>query len=308
MAKKTEQKQTTKEATAVTTKTKVAAAKMKRSELVRKQIKDCFEKIDESYITAAKLLNEAYHKEFFLEWGYEKFDEYCGAELEIHYRKAMYFVDIIDTVKKFDLDLKEVEAMGWSKMKEICTVINEKNAATWMKKAKDMSARELTEAVKMVRRKDTSQTDVPSITTMTLRMSEAEASIIMDALTEAKKICNSENTVVALGMICQDWMEAQGTTPNLATLESHVSLLEKVYGVKLTPVSQDEAKKAAAKKKEKKEVLKEAAKRDEAKKEAAEESGDLGIEDLLDDIGPEAEGSGEVLEDPDDINAALGLD
>jgi hypothetical protein len=146
----------------------------------------------------------------------------------------MYFVDIWDKVKEFNLDQKQVIGLGWTKMKDICSVMTKRNAAGWLKKAEQMTSRELAEAVKIVRRKDTKGgKDLPTITTMTLRMSESEANIITDAIEEAKKLTESDNAVVALEMICQDWAESQGATPARTSLEDRVSFIESTYGVKV---------------------------------------------------------------------------
>ena len=237
--------------------------KVQRHETVRKEIIAVKDQIEHGFVDYARLLAEAYHKEFFRKWGFETFDEYCIEELDTHYRKAMYMIDIIDKVDALKLSKKEVAALGWTKMKDLALVIDEKNVAQWMKKAKKMTSRELTQAVQTARRKDTKGKDIPVITTMTLRMGQSEADIITEALGQAKKLCESENDVVALEMICQDWMMEKGASPERSSLDSHVSYLEGVYGVKIS------YKEAAKKKAEpKKKAAKKAAKKKAAKKKA----------------------------------------
>ena len=231
-----------------------AASKTAKSrfEIVREQIKEALGQIESGYIDLSKLLSEAYHKEFYVKWGFDTFEDYCAEELDVKYRKAMYFVDIWDKVKQLKLNPRTVASLGWTKMKEIATVINEKNAKEWLEKAKSMTSRELTEAVKIVRNKQAADGTVPVVTTMTFRMSEAEANIISEAIEEAKKLTENENPVVALEMICQDWMADKGAQPEKTPLQSMLKYVEAVYGVTVT-AKQKKKKKATTKKK--KEVL-----------------------------------------------------
>jgi len=163
-----------------------------------------------------------------------------------------------------------------------------------MKKAEEMTSRELAEAVKLVRKKDTKGSkDLPTITTMTLRMSESEANIITDAIEEAKKLTESDNAVVALEMICQDWAESQGSTPVRKSIDDHVKYLETVYGVTITvkgkpkvqEAAEEEAEekptKAKTKAKAKPKAKAKAKTKAAAKEEEGEESSDQDIDDLL---------------------------
>ena len=65
-----------------------------------------------------------------------------------------------------------------------------------------------------------------------LSLDDSEYRIIMDSIEVAKSLFN-QFTSQALEMICQDWMEYKGATPELACLEDHISYLEKILGVKL---------------------------------------------------------------------------
>jgi len=156
-----------------------------------------------------------------------------------------------------------------------------------------MTSRELTEAVKIIRKKDTAGATVPVVTTMTLRMSESESNIITEAIEEAKKLCESDNAVVALEMICQDWLADKGVTPERTSLDDFVTFLEATYNVKMTYKAKKKGKatKAEAKKVEKAAEKKAADRKNgkEGKEEEAsiedllgEEEGETNLEDVLD--------------------------
>jgi len=234
------------------TKAKTAAAagsvpesKLRREQVVRKAILEAKENIEHSYLDLASNLYEAYHREYYTEkWGYQSWEEYCTKELDQPYRKAMYLIEIWDKVKALKLPEKKVAALGWSKMKDLVAVLNAENAKDWMEKAKKMTSRELTEAVKIVRKSDKTGVDLPTITTMTFRMSESEASVITDAIEVAKRLCETENAVVALEMICQDWLEEKGQQPERAGLDDHIEFLQKVYGVSISYTADKKSKKS----------------------------------------------------------------
>lgn len=255
--------------TASKAKTKTKEVEVPREDVVRQQIKTTYQAIDRGFLDLSSLLSEAYHNDYHVLWGFDRFEEYCNTELDVHYRKAMDLIGIWDKVKELDLPRSEVDALGWSKMRNIASVIDEKNQSDWLEKARTMSARDVSDAVKLVRRKADGGTsgDVPSVHVMKLVMSDAEASLILDAIEEAKRLCETDNSVVALGMICQDWGEIRGAMPQRATIEDHIRFLEKTYSVEL---SFKPKKKTKTQKAETEKIVAEA--EDKAKAEAWEQS------------------------------------
>lgn len=226
-----------------------------RHDIVYKEIKTADRDISQGYITLAHLLYEAYHNDMHEQWGYKKgrkgFTEFVSDELDIHYRKAMYLVDIADKVKELDLDDTDVQKMGWTKMKELSRIIDKKNHKQWMEKAKDMTTDEVIEAVKMYagKKKATGESGGPENlpVVMKLTMNSDEGSIMTEAINTAKKVLDTENDVNALVYIAQEWMQTSGTDMEAVTLENQVAFLEKTYGVKLdvTPVNDKDAESSA---------------------------------------------------------------
>jgi hypothetical protein len=201
------------------------------------------------------LLYEAYHSDMHEQWGYKKgrkgFTEFVSDELDIHYRKSMYLVDIADIVKELDLDDNEVQKMGWTKMKELSRIIDKTNHKQWMDKAKDMTTDEVIEAVKMYvgKKKKTGESGGPENlpVVMKLTMNSDEGSIMTEAINTAKKVLDTENDVNALVYIAQEWMQTSGTDMETVTLENQIAFLEKIYGVKLAvSPSEDEGDESSA--------------------------------------------------------------
>ena len=209
-----------------------------RQKAVRAQLILVSKDIETGYLTMAQLLNEAFHKEYHKEWGYDSFSDYAEKELEVEYRKARYLLDIWETIKGLDLPkekLVEIAKLGWTKVKDLAAVITKKNAEKLLKQAKSMSSRELTESVKVMRKTGGSNLPkTPSTLKITFTLGESEHNIVMQALEEAKKLSNSDNAAVGLEMICQDWMTDKGAKPEITHLEDHIKYLEKIYPVEIS--------------------------------------------------------------------------
>ena len=88
--------------------------------------------------------------------------------------------------------------------------------------------------VKTMRPTDGKRARGPMTMKLNLTMGESEHKVIMEALGEAKKICETDNLTVALEMICQDWLTEKGAKPEATHLEDHIKYLEKVYPVKIS--------------------------------------------------------------------------
>lgn len=290
MATKQEQKGKAAVATEVGASTKAAP----REQLVRDSILEKYKLIETGYVDLAQLMSEAYHREYYTKWGFKDFREFCDSELGMQYRKALYLVDIWDKVKSLNLSRAKVEKLGWTKMKDIAQVVTADNAKEWMDKAEKMTSRELQEAVKVSRSPDrTAGGVVPHITTMSLKMSEAETRVIMEALEEAKKLTNSDSSVVALEMICQDWLESKGVAPQRTSLEDHVAWMQDAYGVDMTWKSREAAVEAGEAEAKAEEVVAKAEKKARSRKKSGE-----------DQVAPEDSTSPEREQD---INSLLGL-
>lgn len=210
-----------------TVKEKVEVVQETRSQEVRRLILQAKSNISIGYIDTALLLNEAYKEGFYKDWGFSEFADYAHTELEVKYRKAMYFVEIGQKVEDFNLNKERLEQLGWTRVKELVRVITADNLEDWIDKASNMTTRELVDAVRMELGLNIEKEKKVRVEFI---LNEDTASIIFDALSEAKKITENENPTLALELICQDWMELKGISPEKTTLESHIKYIKRVYG------------------------------------------------------------------------------
>lgn len=203
-----------------------------RSDTVRKLILNAKNVVDTGYIELAVLAYEVYIEEFYKKWGFTDFKEYAEREMDIKYRKLMYFVEIGNKVKELGLSKERLDKLGWSKLSLITGLLDKSNVDEWLDKAETMSTRQLAETVKITKRNDPNAT-IPKITTIKFRLSETIATTVLDALDTAKKLTGNDDQAVSLEMICSDWLETQDAVPERASLEHKIAYLEKVYNVTL---------------------------------------------------------------------------
>ena len=213
-----------------------------REDVIRGQLKEARDMNETSYVTMASLLHETYHNQYYTKWGHDDFEGYCDKELDFGYRKAKHLIEIWDKVTDLKLDIKRVSALGWTKMRDLVKILTAKNSEKWLKKAEDMSHREVQEAVRIVRQKEGDPGVRTTKTKLEMTMSEAEAQIILEAIETAKGLAETDNVVLAMEMICQEWLEYKGAVPEARSLDAQIDYLEKAYGVKLEVKSTKKSK------------------------------------------------------------------
>lgn len=235
--------------TKVKSKTKVVAVSKsasKRSDLVRRYLKEAKAAVETGYVKMCKLTNEAYKKEYYKSWKFNSFEDYCKIELDMEYRKAMFFVHIADKMEELSIPDARAEIVGWSKLKEIIKVATPKNLEKWLTKAEKSNLLEIEEAVRITKRKDSGDKDVPHTTTMKFKMGEDVAGIVTDALSEAKTLLDTEDTIQALQMICMDWLENKGKIPQRTSKEDMIKFIDDIYGEGKKPENTSKASKKSS--------------------------------------------------------------
>ncbi len=211
---------------------KISGKSAKRSDLVRKYLKEAKDSVETGYIRMCRFVNEAYKKDYFKDWKFDSFEAYCNKELNMEYRKAMYFVKIADKITELNIPDTRAEAIGWAKINQIIKVATPKNVDKWLGKAEKSSLADITESVSVSSRSDADAGKVPKITTMKFKMNEDTAGTITDALSEAKILLDTEDSVQALQMICMDWLEFKSKIPQRTSKKVMLDWIEKLYGEK----------------------------------------------------------------------------
>lgn len=129
------------------------------------------------------------------------FKELCSERFALHYRKAMYLVDIYRNLTEKEIPYSAVSGIGWTKIAAIARVITLKNVEAWVAKAKKLTYIQLLEAVKkkMATGKDATEADGDSsITTITFKLKADQKKVVKEALAKVKDETKTEFDSVAI--------------------------------------------------------------------------------------------------------------
>ena len=167
--------------------------------------------------------------------GKQGFAQYVEAELDTHYRKAMYYIEIYETFAPLGISEEQVLALGWSKAKELCGIVNAKNVDKWLKKAMELGREDLQAEIKSVRVKagDTGTNDpgeTAKATTFKFRLFEDQGQVVQEALKAASSVIGDDDLNKAFAHIATEWLTLQGGSSKVDIATAFQSL-ENSYGL-----------------------------------------------------------------------------
>lgn len=224
-------------------KAKTRQASRPRPDECRERINHISHAAEASFLELAELLYEAKTQGYAEVWGFDNFQEWATSEFPMGARKAYYFVEIWETIVECGkkLDRKKLTKLGWTKAKDLASVISAENCEEWVDKAQGMTTRELTDETKTFRRKAEATKKARTATTiLNLKLEEDEYAPIRDALDFAKTITEHPEDSLALAHVCMEWLEYQQAGEVSTPLDNIISLAKRMFGVTLAVVSVDD--------------------------------------------------------------------
>ena len=176
------------------------------------------EDIDYNSFRLGGVLTAIQEKQWFD--GHESFRDLVQDKFGVHYRKAMYLVDIYKNLIEKEIPWKAVEGVGWSKLKDLASILTPKNAEAWAKKAKAMTVTQLIEAVKKAKASgkagsDAIPTDTPKLKRLTFALHEDQAPVVREALDKVKKQTKTEHDTPALVYMCTGFLGGSVSLPDI---------------------------------------------------------------------------------------------
>lgn len=166
---------------------------------------------------------------------YASFREFVEKEHGLHYRKAVYWVGIYNSLAESKVPWGKVAGLGWTKLKEIAAVLTPDNVDEWVKIAGGQTTLQLIETVKASLQKDApkqlaDQTS-KTVTTKTFKVHDEQKATIDAALAKAKDEGGTQVDTVALEYICSDYLGSAtlGSKLKAMGIEKAVELLEKAF-------------------------------------------------------------------------------
>lgn len=203
---------------------------------VRKEIElECI-RIEDGFIKLAQLLLETVENGYFVRWGFSSFEEFATTEIGIGYRKANYLVGIAQIVKSLGIPWKDVEGIGWTKMRTLVPIIKQEGGVgDWLDLARELSVKDLEKLVKDAKiGLEVGSSGGDAVVTLKFRVTKEQSDIIMDALTYAKKATETEDDVMALEQMAFDYIMSSSGEPEKLVLEDFIAMVENKFGVEIT--------------------------------------------------------------------------
>mgnify|MGYP003627560996 CR=1 FL=1 len=196
---------------------------------------------DRLNLVSGELLYEVAMNEYWRDWDFDTFAEYCESELNMRDRKAKYLISIY---KKFVIELnlpKEILLdLQWSKAKELISVITEDNWPDLISDLNEMSVKEVKYMVKEMKGGDKLEDSSTSSEDITERvvfnLSKEQAENISTALQLAGTMCGSDKTGNQLDLICSDFLASsagEGLSGAIDKLDFHIKSLSRTFGVEI---------------------------------------------------------------------------
>lgn len=177
------------------------------------RLKQVAKRESENWVEFCILAHDAYYTEEWRRKGYSNPKEYVQRELEgtISYEIFMHRVKMGEAITKFNLPSSRIINLGWSKFKEIASLIlfdesmNRDNAISLIKECESKSHREIQDFVRKERNKLVGE---QSITTATwkFKLIDEQDKVLKEALSIACELAETDNMSIALVYIATEFI------------------------------------------------------------------------------------------------------
>lgn len=166
-----------------------------------------------------------------------KFKDFIQDNFGIHYRKAQYLINIYDDLVEADIPWNKVSGLGWTKLKELASILNPDNVDEWVELANKLTTLNLKAAVKAFKAGElstdgTTDPDTAGVSTITFTVHPDQKETIKQAIEQALEEAQTEFKGVALEAICMNYLSGGSTkkapTPSLTSVMEKASI-EQVF-------------------------------------------------------------------------------
>lgn len=200
--------------------------------VTRKKIKELVKQVDESYLELGRHLYNVYYGDYWEEWKFESFEDYCQEELGFAERKAKYLFTIW---KKLQVDLgiakRKLEKIGWTKASKIVNIVDEKNVEKWLDRARTMKVKELEKAISKYKGKPGSDEDWHMVN---FKLADEQFENLQGALTQAEVESGSDARGHNLDLICTEFRSSRLSPKD--KLPNALKSIERAFGTRVISI------------------------------------------------------------------------
>lgn len=201
------------------------------------------EQEEEALFSLGGLLAYINEEQAFKSLGYEDLASYSEAELGFKKRRAEYYIRLYTELTGAGVSMKDIEGIGWTKLRALLGVIDKSNKKELLSKAKKMSRDDLADHMKEVKssvNKASPSSEAPEFVKFpAFRLFKDQAVAFEAVIKAAQTQYNVDNMAEALFYLATDWQIAQdGDVP----VEDALAALNARYG---TTYGQEDADEVA---------------------------------------------------------------
>lgn len=194
-----------------------------------KLIPSLLEDIDRNQFKIGGLLSKINAEGWYQDKGFETFKAFVEATYGMKYRKAMYLIEIYNSLVEAGIPWDKVKHLGWTKLVEIIKHLTLENVDEWLLAVEGLTTEQIKELVAQ-KTKGTSAKgetnavkDVKDITSMTFKLHKDQKETVREALDKCKHETGTEHDNVALEHICLNFL---GGESKLAAAPSLKELMQ----------------------------------------------------------------------------------
>ena len=146
----------------------------------------------------------------------DSFKAFIPERFGLQYRKAMYLINIYDSLVEAEIPWHKVSGLGWTKLKDLADILTKENVDEWAELAANLTSLNLQAAVKAFKAGEldtdgTTAVDTSGVTTVTFTVHPDQKETISEAIEQAMEEGETEFKGVALEAICMNYL-AGGST------------------------------------------------------------------------------------------------
>ncbi len=211
----------------------VGEEKNEAAEMLRRAVSIKTE-IEGKFWEMGSILHVIFNKQFYVDYGFHDWKQFCNEVLEMKWRTATYLRDIYVKFTGLDCTPEELVGIGWAKLKELLPIANKANVKYWLGEAKkkNVSIAVLNSKVRVALGKISPEEAAKLPMALTFRLYEEQSNNVERALELARRMTGSDSRGYQLEMVCVEFRTTYEAAEDEMTKKKTVNeLIEKIQGL-----------------------------------------------------------------------------
>lgn len=191
-----------------------------------KLIASLMEDSDRNQFRIGGLLSRVQAEGWFQDKGFETFKDFVEASYGMKYRKAMYLIEIYNSLVAAQIPWEKVSHLGWTKLVEVIKHLTLENVDEWLAEIDGLTVDQIkalvtskTKGVAAGLAGTTAKEEAQKTTSMTFKLHEDQKATVREALDKCKHETGTEFDNVALEHICLEFLGGESAVKAIPTLK-----------------------------------------------------------------------------------------